>query len=182
MSKSSKTNKPKAAKPAKVSRAKLAQQQAAIDAMIVADDGSVTSTAPAVEAATTQIPDVAQLVAAPVTGCPCCGADHSLQTTESAEVLVCGNCKRRWSLRTRREVNKYNKQTRSSIERPTKKVWAIADTMPNASRKEVVAACLAQGIAYFTARTQYQLWYAMTHAPKVPAQVLVVTSAEAAQH
>lgn len=47
----------------------------------------------------------------------------------------------------------------SVCEKPTKKVWHIADSMPKASRKEVMAECVAQGIAYGTARTQYQAWF-----------------------
>jgi hypothetical protein len=47
----------------------------------------------------------------------------------------------------------------STCEKPTKKVWHIADSMPKASRKDVMAECVAQGIAYGTARTQYQAWF-----------------------
>lgn len=47
----------------------------------------------------------------------------------------------------------------STTDRPTKKVWDIADKMPNAKRKEVIEACVAAGIAYGTARTQYQHWF-----------------------
>lgn len=47
----------------------------------------------------------------------------------------------------------------SSCEKPTKKVWHIADSMPKASRKDVMAECVRQGIAYGTARTQYQAWF-----------------------
>jgi len=47
----------------------------------------------------------------------------------------------------------------SSCELPTKKVWHIADSMPGAKRKEVIEACVAAGIAYGTARTQYQHWF-----------------------
>lgn len=46
----------------------------------------------------------------------------------------------------------------SSIVKPTKRVHMIADAMPGASRKDVIAACREQGIAYGTARTQYQVW------------------------
>lgn len=50
----------------------------------------------------------------------------------------------------------------STIERPCKRVWVIADDMlaanPNVKRKEVLEACVKQGIAYYTARTQYQQW------------------------
>lgn len=51
----------------------------------------------------------------------------------------------------------------STIEAPSKRVWEIAEQMkaenPNVRRKDVIAACVEQGIAYYTARTQYQLWY-----------------------
>lgn len=43
--------------------------------------------------------------------------------------------------------------------KPTKLVWCIADSMPGASRKEVMEACVAQGVASGTARTQYQHWF-----------------------
>ena len=46
----------------------------------------------------------------------------------------------------------------STVESPVKRVWAIADSMPEAKRKDVIAACVAEGIAFFTARTQYQKW------------------------
>ena len=46
----------------------------------------------------------------------------------------------------------------STVERPCFVVWEIADNMPGARRKDVVAACVAKGVAYYTARTQYQLW------------------------
>lgn len=47
----------------------------------------------------------------------------------------------------------------STTEKPTKKVWAIADSMPGASRKDVIAACEAAGIGPGTSRTQYQAWF-----------------------
>lgn len=37
-------------------------------------------------------------------------------------------------------------------------VHAIADTMPEASRADVIAACVAKGINPATASTQYQRW------------------------
>jgi len=40
----------------------------------------------------------------------------------------------------------------------TKRVWEIADSMPEAKRGEVIDACTAAGIAMGTARTQYQKW------------------------
>ena len=41
---------------------------------------------------------------------------------------------------------------------PVARVWEIASSMPDAARKDVVAACLAKGINVHTARTQYQRW------------------------
>jgi hypothetical protein len=47
---------------------------------------------------------------------------------------------------------------KSEIESPCFTVWDTADKMVGARRKDVLAACLAKGIAFYTARTQYQLW------------------------
>lgn len=51
---------------------------------------------------------------------------------------------------------------KSTTERPCKRVWIIADDMlaanPMVKRKEVIAACIAAGVAFYTARTQYQQW------------------------
>lgn len=62
----------------------------------------------------------------------------------------------------------------STIDLPTKQVWHIADDLYNAAekqakdngkpvvypkRKDVIAACVNQGIAYGTARTQFQHWF-----------------------
>ena len=49
---------------------------------------------------------------------------------------------------------------KSQIAKPVSKVWAIASQMPGARRKDVVEAAVAQGIAFYTARTQYQAWHA----------------------
>jgi len=61
---------------------------------------------------------------------------------------------------TKKEVVMLRK---SIIESPSKRVWEIADQMkaanPNVRRKDVIAACVEKGIAYYTARTQYQLWF-----------------------
>ena len=51
---------------------------------------------------------------------------------------------------------------KSTTERPCKRVWIIADAMlaanPMVKRKDVIAACIAAGVAFYTARTQYQQW------------------------
>lgn len=66
---------------------------------------------------------------------------------------------------TKKEVVRLRKST---IESPSKRVWEIADQMkaanPNVRRKDVIAACVEQGIAYYTARTQYQLWFKASRA------------------
>jgi len=55
----------------------------------------------------------------------------------------------------------------SSVEKPVKRVWHIADEMVKAAlesgqpaprRKEIEAECVRRGIASGTARTQYQAW------------------------
>jgi hypothetical protein len=54
---------------------------------------------------------------------------------------------------------------KSSVEDPVAYVWYKADEMTareGARRKDVVEACIAQGVAYHTARTQYQSWFTAT--------------------
>jgi hypothetical protein len=50
----------------------------------------------------------------------------------------------------------------STIEKPTKAVWTIADEMkaanPTVTRKAIVDECVRRGVAFYTARTQYQRW------------------------
>jgi hypothetical protein len=52
---------------------------------------------------------------------------------------------------------------KSSTDKPCSKVWDIAAALhkdnPQVKRKEVLEACLNAGIAFYTARTQYQEWY-----------------------
>lgn len=42
---------------------------------------------------------------------------------------------------------------------PVKMVWDIADRMWGQRRKDIIEECVKQGIAYNTARTQYQAFY-----------------------
>lgn len=67
---------------------------------------------------------------------------------------------------------------KSSIESPSKTVWAIADMMfasnPSTRRCDVIKECLRVGIATYTARTQYQRWYTARKASSVPAVVAKV--------
>lgn len=46
----------------------------------------------------------------------------------------------------------------SKIENPVFEMWTLCDKMQNSRRKDVIAAAVAKGIAFGTARTQYQLW------------------------
>ena len=47
----------------------------------------------------------------------------------------------------------------SVISNPVKMVWEIADRMWGQRRKDIIAECVRLGIAYNTARTQYQAFY-----------------------
>ena len=47
----------------------------------------------------------------------------------------------------------------SVIDNPVKMVWEIADRMWGGRRKDIIAECVRMGIAYNTARTQYQAFY-----------------------
>lgn len=49
-------------------------------------------------------------------------------------------------------------RAKSDVESPTKLVWQIADEMPGASRKDIIAACVAKGVHPSTASTQYSKW------------------------
>lgn len=56
------------------------------------------------------------------------------------------------------------KLSTSTATKPTKLVWHIADEMKGATRKEVLDECAARGIAFYTARTQYQIWKSLQKA------------------
>ena len=53
------------------------------------------------------------------------------------------------------EVNR----SKSEVENPVALVHQIATEMVGARRKDVIAACEARGVAFHTARTQYQVWF-----------------------
>ena len=50
---------------------------------------------------------------------------------------------------------------KSVVENPVQRVWAIAEQMWGQRRKDIIAECVRQGIAYNTARTQYQEYYSL---------------------
>lgn len=49
-------------------------------------------------------------------------------------------------------------RAKSDVESPTKLVWQIADSMPSATRKDVISACVEKGVHPSTASTQYSKW------------------------
>ena len=49
-------------------------------------------------------------------------------------------------------------ENNSTVTIPCQLVWDLADAMAGARRKDVIAAAVEKGVAYYTARTQYQLW------------------------
>lgn len=49
-------------------------------------------------------------------------------------------------------------RAKSLVLSPTKLVWEVADSMPNASRADIIAACVAKGVNAATASTQFSKW------------------------
>lgn len=47
---------------------------------------------------------------------------------------------------------------KSQVDGPVKAMWDLCESMKGARRKDVLAKAAEQGIAFYTARTQYQLW------------------------
>lgn len=46
----------------------------------------------------------------------------------------------------------------STVENPVAVMWELCQSMKGAKRKDVIEAAQKKGIAFYTARTQYQLW------------------------
>ena len=74
------------------------------------------------------------------------------------------------------KASTYIRET-SSVGSPVALVHIIASEMPEAARKDVIAACRAQGVAFGTARTQYQRWRQNTLDAKAAANAPVEVSA-----
>ena len=47
---------------------------------------------------------------------------------------------------------------KSTVTNPCKVVWEMAEEMKGQKRKVILESCVEAGVAYYTARTQYQLW------------------------
>lgn len=107
--------------------------------------------------------------------------DSGMDRNEKFE-YICLGCGHEWgpAIQTKKakapKVDKPKQETNgdpelrgsSTVTRPTKAVWDIAEKMkkanPDARRKDILEACQKAGIAYYTARTQYQLWFQATKA------------------
>lgn len=46
----------------------------------------------------------------------------------------------------------------STVDNPVAVMWDLCQKMKNARRKDVIAEAQKHGVAFYTARTQYQLW------------------------
>ena len=57
----------------------------------------------------------------------------------------------------------------SVVGSPCQMVWDIAEEMEGQKRKVIIEACVAKGIAYYTARTQYQRYREALKASAAPA-------------
>lgn len=48
---------------------------------------------------------------------------------------------------------------KSTVDGAVQVVWDLCAAMPDARRKDVIAAAVEKGVAFYTARTQYQKWF-----------------------
>lgn len=102
--------------------------------------------------------------------CPLCDGDSSSQTAGvepgkehlSPNKMFCHECGKYYHNITGAEMADKGvpraKADHSTVEGPCKMVWRIADENRGKTRKEVLALCDEAGIAFYTARTQYQAW------------------------
>lgn len=103
--------------------------------------------------------------------CPHCGTHLSngvaSDSSQKAEGLprmkkfeyACLSCNKEFGPKLSTTAKrKIERKDHSSVKSPCTLVWSIAEEMPDAPRKDVIAACVEKGVAYNTARTQYQQW------------------------
>lgn len=67
-----------------------------------------------------------------------------------------GTTKRRSKVDKEKQLE--NRIAKSKVKNPCEAVWDICDKNKDKPRKEILALCEKAGIAFYTARTQYQLW------------------------
>jgi len=113
------------------------------------------------------------------TRCPSCHREGNLETEKFADdaglpqtKITCNHCG--WFHAEEAEKpfeeiaekehaeHRGEKRSQSAVDKPCSLVWDIAESMPGAKRKEVLAVCAERGVAFYTARTQYQLWLTAT--------------------
>jgi hypothetical protein len=115
------------------------------------------------------------------TNCPDCGIHLSngfstfadvLETTESlADALAaqehqffCMGCGHEWGDKidpeqVKAEQPKRTYENKSSISAACQVVHDLCNEMKDARRKDVIQAAVDKGVAFYTARTQYQKWF-----------------------
>lgn len=116
-----------------------------------------------------------------VTHCPGCGThlsngittfDDVVETTESIEDALaaqehqffCVGCSHEWGDKidpdaVKAAQPKRTYENKSSISSACQVVHDLCNEMPNARRKDVIQAAVDKGVAFYTARTQYQKWF-----------------------
>lgn len=116
-----------------------------------------------------------------VTNCPGCGIhlsngittfDDVRETTESlADALAaqeheffCMGCSHEWGKKIDAEEAKASEpkrtyENKSSISSACQVVHDLCNEMVGARRKDVIQAAVDKGVAFYTARTQYQKWF-----------------------
>jgi len=108
-------------------------------------------------------PVVGEFVNCPHSGIHLSNGDDVNGETIKHEEFECLGCGKEFGPAIKK-ARKTMVTAHSTVERPTKLVWHIADEMFNANpevrRKDVIAECVNRGIAFYTARTQYQQWLA----------------------
>lgn len=64
----------------------------------------------------------------------------------------------------KKPTKKIERRFSSTVENPCGLVWDTCEEMKGSRRKDVLAKCVERGVAFNTARTQYQLWSAAVKA------------------
>jgi predicted nucleic-acid-binding Zn-ribbon protein len=109
--------------------------------------------------------------------CPKCGSEELFHGTcpdgiviHEETIIGCHHCD--WGHDYRIESPKPKKllktiprEHKSTAAKPCYATWEIAEKIlaknPAAKRKEIIEACVEAGIAFYTARTQFQIWFSM---------------------
>lgn len=83
-----------------------------------------------------------------VIGCHNCGWEHKAPVQEKP---------------AKKPAKQIPQTHKSDAEKPCKLTWDIAEKMiaenPAAKRKDIIESCVEAGVAFYTARTQYQQWF-----------------------